>query len=217
MSNWNTQLKGLISFYKKHAKKKLQEHRNFLDDFRKEFKLKGGYSFELIDRLKELSFELMDKEDLDKDNFEKLRVIEKVIPSFAIIELSQSLELKKINDEKSLYTAFCLGYYCGTSEKHEQELTPVNLYADYYHRLKSKMAANKKWERRNKKLADALETADKLWTEGDDLLHHEMAKYLSEMYEELSYTELKKNLKPIAIKHNRLFGIKGVTKIPTNS
>ena len=43
MSNSNTHLKEIINVYKKHAKKTLQENKSFLDDLRKEFKLKGGY------------------------------------------------------------------------------------------------------------------------------------------------------------------------------
>jgi hypothetical protein len=87
---------------------------------------------------------------------------------------------------------------------------------DILHTLKSKEWQDGRWKTRDSALQEAMELAEKLWLEGDDLLHHKMAKYLPEVIpgldENVSYDVLKRELKPIAKKYNRLFGIKGVKK-----
>ncbi|MHC1744978.1 MAG: hypothetical protein AB9873_18395 [Syntrophobacteraceae bacterium] len=76
----------------------------------------------------------------------------------------------------------------------------------------SKAVCDARWSLRNTALRDALAEAEKRWEDGDDCFHHEMAEFLSKKYSALSRKVLKRELKPIARRYDRLFGIKGVKK-----
>jgi hypothetical protein len=65
----------------------------------------------------------------------------------------------------------------------------------------------KRWVDQRKQYEEAINLADKLWSEGESLLRHEMAKYLTGkgLFPNLSYDTLQKKLTPIAEKHGKMW------------
>jgi hypothetical protein len=68
------------------------------------------------------------------------------------------------------------------------------------------------WTPKKAMLPDVLAEADRRWTEGDECLHHVMAEFLHRRHPDFSYNVLKRELKAVARKHNRLFGLEGIKK-----
>ncbi len=90
-----------------------------------------------------------------------------------------------------------------------------NDFWDLAHKIRASGFQDKRYASRRNLYERAKELADKFWSEGYKLFHHEMAKFLIENVEDfknLSYPKLRDLLKPIAEKHGKKFGLPGVKK-----
>jgi hypothetical protein len=145
----------------------------------------------------------------DFDQYKKYNVLFTALWTTAT---SLNIEIDKIINHEEAVRMYCLGRTHGSLESVVPDLMPVSLYEKYFHSLKMKSLIQERWNKRDEELTEALGIADKKWENGDPALHTEMAKFLEPKFPNLSYDVLKKRLRPIAKKYNRLFGVKGVKK-----
>lgn len=114
---------------------------------------------------------------------------------------------------------FCLMYQIGNAHGFLMTLDPnrVEILKEAYSRIKGSETVGKRWKLQQDKKEEAARIADAKWNTGDKALHTEMADFLCNSakhpeIEGLSRSEILDAIKPVAKKHDRVFGMKGVKK-----
>jgi hypothetical protein len=180
---------------------------------------------EVIEGNKELLLELLPVQDISEVN---LGQIERVL--FSDVEPKTTTDFKKqltlyivylllkIDKAKKnlrnaesdhLHHIYLLAEFRARLSIATYDLKNFDSETDWRHEIKSRLAMTKRWVDRRKQYEEALSIADKLWSEGESFLRHEMANYLkTEVFPNLSYETLQEKLTPIAEKYGKMWDAK---------
>lgn len=154
----------------------------------------------------------------ERNSYERSQIEARYAWDIFLLNASQRTLFKEKNTNPN--ELFCYFYELGKSVGLLKTLTEeqFNLMQEAAARVKSSDAVTSgRWKDKRKKREKAKSIADNIWTKGDTALHTEMADYLYDNSKYPQLTGLSRNeilsaIKPVANKHNRLFGKKGVTK-----
>ena len=174
--------------------------------------------------------------------FENIRSVSRL--ELALMSQYFAEDLPTIDYKEKILNFYWLGYLRAYLTFTDVEKMPFNLLTEFFHSTRSSEYREDGHRNIAKKLDEILEPllnlADKMWAEGDKLLHHQMAKYLLNLGDFADWPDkiwklkpsrsrkvrteeptkeeklnniakiLKNKLKPLAKEHGRLFGTKGV-------
>ncbi len=157
---------------------------------------------------------ILKEQACDNNNYKEYKIWEKCqrFLQLKIYHMEIDLIGEYNNDDMYLYLQiFRLGRLLGFKEaiatSELDETFNYDLYKNYFHKKKSIDSIEKRWTGINELYEEAIVFAENSWEEGDELMHHEMAREIHkiEAYKELSLKTLREKLKPIAKKYCRFF------------
>jgi len=129
------------------------------------------------------------------------------------IKCVHTLECRNTSCEP-LFDAFIGGYAAGVLASVSSR--GANTHRKILARILGKAAIRERWNKSDEKKNELAELADKMWKEGSLLLHNEMAEELRNTNPDaasiLSKPSVLKAIKPVAHKHGKVRGTKGVRK-----
>lgn len=188
----------------------ISKNQSFISGLEEKFGSQNDY--ELREDINSFKKEAIKSGKYNSDEFLRLETIYQALnlrKSLIDYEIRLELDSEEIRDNaEDLCNAYLLGLSYGLSRAAAIIEDSENPMFQAFHRaFRACLMKETRWASRNEKYESALAHAEMSWEEGDELLHHEMVKYILSMdsFKELNKQRLLKEIKPIAQKYGKFW------------